>query len=51
MNRHNAVADACATAQLLLIMLARAQARRLRSSADLRALEEEQRWLARAQRP
>lgn len=50
LNRHNAVADACATAQLLLIMLARAQARGLRSSADLRPLEEEQRWLARAQR-
>lgn len=51
LNRHNAVADACATAQLLLIMLARAQARSRSSLTDLHTLEEEQRWLARAQRP
>lgn len=50
LNRHNAVADACATAQLLLVMLARAREQGHQSAADLRSVEEGQRWLGRAQR-
>jgi DNA polymerase III subunit epsilon len=49
-NRHNAVSDACATAQLLLILLSRARAQGHASLADLRELEDNQRWLARIER-
>ncbi len=45
--RHNAVADAYATAQLLLVMLARAQGSGARHSSDLLRLEKDQRWLSR----
>lgn len=47
LNRHNAVADACATAQLLLVLLARARAKHLTTLRDLLRLEKDQRWLAR----
>jgi len=45
--RHNAVADACATAELLLVMLSRAIAGGSRNVRDLMRLEKDQRWLAR----
>jgi DNA polymerase-3 subunit epsilon len=45
--RHDALADACATAYLLLVVLARARARGLASCAELAALERAQRWLSR----
>lgn len=47
LNRHNAVADACATAQLLLVLLARAQAKGLATLRDILDLEKDQRWLGR----
>lgn len=47
LNRHNAVADACATAQLLLVLLARARARGLTRVQDAIQLEKDQRWLRR----
>lgn len=47
LNRHNAVADACATAQLLLVLLARAQAIDLTTLRDMLSLEKDQRWLGR----
>jgi DNA polymerase-3 subunit epsilon len=43
--RHDAVADALATAQLLLVALARAGKEGLRSCADLLRLQQERRWL------
>lgn len=46
-NRHNAVADACATAQLLLVLLARAQAQGHARVEALLQLEKDQRWLIR----
>ena len=46
-NRHNAVADALATAQLLLVLLARAEQRTSVRLSDFIALESAQRWLAR----
>jgi DNA polymerase-3 subunit epsilon len=46
-NRHNAVADALATAQLLLPMLARAHANGANRLCDLMQMEKDQRWLAR----
>lgn len=46
-NRHNAVADALATAQLLLPMLARAHANGESRVRDLIQMEKDQRWLAR----
>jgi DNA polymerase-3 subunit epsilon len=46
-NRHNAVADALATAQLLLPLLARAQASGASRLRDLLQMEKDQRWLAR----
>lgn len=46
-NRHNAVADALATAQLLLPMLARAHANGASRLRDLLQMEKDQRWLAR----
>ncbi len=45
--RHHAVADAFATAQLLLVVLAQASAQGLRQVHDLRQLEKNQRWLNR----
>ena len=45
--RHNAVADANATAQLLLVMLDRARAQGMTRVRDLLRLERGQRWLAR----
>lgn len=45
--RHDAVADALSTAQLLLVVLQRAQACGCESIADLMRLEKDQRWLAR----
>jgi len=44
-NRHNAVADACATAQLLLVLLAQAEQQGIRHLRELIQLEKEQRWL------
>jgi DNA polymerase III subunit epsilon len=46
-SRHNAVADALATAQLLSVLLARAQQREGDRLRDLLALEKAQRWLTR----
>jgi len=43
--RHNALADALATAQLLQIVLARAAAGGAETLQDLLALEQDQRWL------
>jgi DNA polymerase-3 subunit epsilon len=45
--RHNAVADACATAQLFLVLLARARLKGLTRVRDLMQLEKDQRWLSR----
>lgn len=45
--RHDAVADALATAQLLLVVLQRAKACGCESVADLMRVEKDQRWLAR----
>lgn len=45
--RHNAVADACATAQLLLVLLSRAQGSGVTRLSDLLQLEKNQRWLSR----
>lgn len=47
LNRHNAVADASATAQLLLVLLDRARAQGLQNVNDLLSLERGQRWLGR----
>lgn len=47
MNRHNAVADAHATAQLLLVTLARARSKGMNHINDLLQLEKDQRWLMR----
>jgi DNA polymerase III subunit epsilon len=49
--RHNALADALATAQLLLVVLAAAGKQGLATWAQLARLQEDQRWLARARRP
>ena len=46
-SRHDAVADAAATAQLLQVVLAAAASAGLRSLDDLLGLEKGQRWLAR----
>ncbi len=46
-NRHNAAADACATAQLLLVLLARAHKNGGIQLRDLLQMEKDQRWLAR----
>jgi DNA polymerase-3 subunit epsilon len=43
--RHDALADALATAQLLLVVLAKADADGARSCADLVRLDKNQRWL------
>ena len=48
--RHNAVADALATAQLLQVALARAGASGWERYADLRRLDDDQGWLERTQR-
>lgn len=45
--RHNALADACATAQLFQIVAARAAQQGMRSCADLMRLEKDRRWLQR----
>ena len=45
--RHHAVADAYATAQLLLVLLARAQGSKATYLKDLLQLEKDQRWLSR----
>ncbi len=45
--RHNALADALATAQLLQVVLARAIAAGVETLADLRRIESDQRWLSR----
>lgn len=45
--RHNALADALATAQLLQIVLARAIATGVATLADLQRIESDQRWLSR----
>jgi DNA polymerase-3 subunit epsilon len=45
--RHNAVADALVTAQLLQMVLAAAESQGLRTCADLVALESSERWLGR----
>jgi len=44
--RHNALADALATAQLLQVLLARASAAGIVTLADLLSLEQNQRWLS-----
>lgn len=44
--RHDAMADALATAQLLQIVLARAQARGIATLRDLIRIEQAERWLA-----
>jgi DNA polymerase-3 subunit epsilon len=46
-DRHNALADALATAQLLLVVLAAASRRGLGTWAQLARLQEDQRWLTR----
>ncbi len=46
-NRHNAVADACATAQLLLVVMAQAGVQNIHQLHDLVQLEKDQRWLSR----
>ena len=43
--RHDAIADALATAQLLLVILAKAEADGARSCADLLRLDKNRRWL------
>jgi DNA polymerase-3 subunit epsilon len=43
--RHDALGDAFATAQLLLIALAEAKRQRIETVEDLRALERQRRWL------
>ncbi|MGA0033846.1 MAG: PolC-type DNA polymerase III [Burkholderiales bacterium] len=48
--RHNALADALATAQLLQIVLAQAMAQGAATLADLMRIEQEQRWLAQLNR-
>ena len=48
--RHNALADALATAQLLLVALAEAGRQGMTTWAQLARLQEGQRWLARARR-
>jgi len=45
--RHHAIADAYANAQLLLLVLEKAQRLGLATAADLLTLEESQRWLGR----
>jgi len=45
--RHNALADALATAQLLQVVLARAIATGVRTLAELQRIEKDQRWLSR----
>jgi DNA polymerase-3 subunit epsilon len=45
--RHNAAADALATAQLLLVVLAAARAQNIGTWADLIALQRAQRWFGR----
>ena len=45
--RHNAVADALATAQLLQVVLAQAMATGVTTLADLQRIESDQRWLNR----
>jgi DNA polymerase-3 subunit epsilon len=45
--RHNAMADALATAQLLQVVLARAIAAGATTLADLQGIEKDQRWLSR----
>ncbi len=45
--RHNALADALATAQLLQIVLARAIATGITTLGDLQRIESDQRWLSR----
>jgi DNA polymerase-3 subunit epsilon len=47
-NRHNAVSDACATAQLLLVLLAQAERQGIRRLQDWTQLEKAQHWLARS---
>jgi len=47
LNRHNAVADACATAQLFLVMLARAWSTGFITLRDLIETDKAQRWLTR----
>lgn len=46
-SRHNAVADACATAQLLLVALAQASTQGIQHLRELVQLEKDQRWLTR----
>ena len=46
-NRHNAVADALATAQLLLVLLARAKRQTSGRMSDLIQIEKAQQWLSR----
>lgn len=46
-SRHNALADACATAQLFQIVAAQAAQQGMRSCADLLRLEKDRRWLER----
>lgn len=46
-SRHNAVADASVTAQLLLVLLARAHAEGIARLTDLLQLEKDQQWLGR----
>lgn len=46
-NRHNAVADACATAQLLLVLLAQAEQQSIHQLQEWIQLEKAQHWLAR----
>ena len=43
--RHDALGDAFATAQLLLVMLAEAKRQRLETVEDLRGMERNRRWL------
>ena len=45
-HRHNAVADACATAQLLLVLMAQAGVQNIHQLHDLVQLEKDQRWLS-----
>ena len=48
--RHNALSDALASAQLLQVALARAEAAGKRGYTDLRRIDDDQGWLQRAQR-
>ena len=50
-DRHDAVADAFATAKLLLVVLARARAQGIDTWAGLAAAQRDQRWLERAGNP